>query len=157
MTLLGCAATAGAADPSATLRQPQGQVLVGQTSAMGQARDGMPLFEGNRVVTTGRSGARIVYADGCTVVLSENSLLEIAGADQCRAGLALVQSSPGVPLASTQATALAGAPALALTGAQMTALGVGTVLGVAAVGAYQVNHSNDDNLLITSENPAISR
>ncbi|WP_295577858.1 hypothetical protein [uncultured Lamprocystis sp.] len=81
--------------PSATLKQLQGRVLVGHDTAMKTAQDGMPLYPGNRVVAVAGAGARVVYANGCTVALPANSVLTIEGADQCRAGRALVRTTAG--------------------------------------------------------------
>jgi len=95
LALVGYAAAASAAEPSAMLRQMQGRVFVSQATTMGLARDGMPLYVGNRVVAVAGGGAQVVYANGCTVAIPANSVLAIGGADQCRAGQALVRSTAG--------------------------------------------------------------
>lgn len=84
--LAGSAMSAGAAEPAAVLRQPQGRVFVSQDATMGPAREGMPVSAGNRVVTVAGGQVEIVYSDGCTMRLSENSLLAVKGAEQCRLG-----------------------------------------------------------------------
>jgi hypothetical protein len=134
MTLAVCATAAGAVEPSATLRQPQGRVFVDQSPAMWPGRDEMPLYPGNRVITVMGGGGEVVYVDGCTVTLPENSLLVIGCAPQCRAGLAVVRTA-----ASFQ-----------IPGAQVTPLGVGTVAALAGLGAYLVGGDDRDN-------PPISR
>jgi hypothetical protein len=47
------------------------------------------------VVAVAGAGAQVVYANGCTVALPANSVLTIGGADQCRAGRALVRTTAG--------------------------------------------------------------
>jgi hypothetical protein len=96
LTLAGyVAVAASAAVPSATLKQLQGRVLVGHDTAMKTAQEGMPLYPGNRLVAVAGGGAQVVYVNGCTVALPANSVLTIGGADQCRAGRALVRTTAG--------------------------------------------------------------
>lgn len=90
IVLAGYTASAGAVEPSAMVQQPKGQVFVGQAKTMTPARHAMPLYLGNRViVATGKTTVR--YPDGCTVSMSENSLLSISGPNQCKAGQAVVR------------------------------------------------------------------
>ena len=95
LALAGYAAGAGALEPSAVLRQPQGRVFVGQTTAMGPARDGLPLYAGNRVVAVAGGRAEVVYPDGCAVAVTENSLLAVGGPRQCREGKGRVRTIDG--------------------------------------------------------------
>ncbi len=95
IALAGYAAGASAADPSAVLQQPKGRVFVEQTTAMTPARHDMPLYVGNRVVVTAGGGVTVVYADGCTVTLPENSLLAIGGPSQCKNGRAVAHTIGG--------------------------------------------------------------
>jgi len=95
LTLMGYAAAASAAEPSAMLRQMQGRVFVSQATTMGLARNGMPLYVGNRVMAVSGGAARLVYANGCTVDLPENSMLAVGGADQCSTGQAQVRTTEG--------------------------------------------------------------
>lgn len=62
IALAGYAAGASAADPSAVLQQPKGQVFVGQAATMTPARHDMPLYPGNRVVGL----QRVVESQWCT-------------------------------------------------------------------------------------------
>lgn len=86
LLLAGYTVGAGAVEPSAVLRQPQGRVFVGQATAMQPARAGMPLYVGDRVVAVTGGRAEVVYPDGCTVALRENTLLVVKGAGQCKSG-----------------------------------------------------------------------
>jgi len=94
LTLAGfVAGAASAASPSATIKQLQGRVFVGQDTSMALAQDAMPLYAGNRVVAVAGGAVQVVYDDGCTVVMPENSILAIGDADQCRSGRSVVRST----------------------------------------------------------------
>jgi hypothetical protein len=93
--LVGYAAGANAVEPSAVLRQPQGRVFVGQAATMGPAREGMPLYAGNRVVAVAGGRVAVVYPDGCVATLPENSVLAVKGPDQCRLDQARVRATSG--------------------------------------------------------------
>lgn len=95
LALAGYAAEAGALEPSAVLRQMQGRVFVGQTTTMELARDGLPLYAGNRVVAVAGGQAEVVYSDGCAVAVPENSLLVVEGPRQCRQGRVRVRTIDG--------------------------------------------------------------
>ena len=95
LALTGYAAEAGALEPSAVLRQMQGRVFVGQTTTMELARDGLPLYAGNRVVAVAGGQAEVVYSDGCAVAVPENSLLVVEGPRQCRQGRVSVRTIDG--------------------------------------------------------------
>lgn len=82
----GYAVGASAAEPVAVLKQPQGRVLVSQNSTMGPARDGMPLYAGDRVVAVTGGRVEVTYPGGCAVMLRENTLLAVK-AGQCRNGV----------------------------------------------------------------------
>lgn len=95
IVLGGYAVGASAKEPSAVLQQPEGRVFVSQATAMAPAQHGMPLYAGNRVVVTAKGGAKVVYADGCSVALAENSLLVIGGPDQCKTGQSVAYTTGG--------------------------------------------------------------
>jgi hypothetical protein len=82
-----------AAEPSAILRQTDGRVLVVQSTSTAVGREGMSLFNSNRVITLAGGSAQISYPDGCNVTLTDNSLLSVAGPDQCSTGQALLSST----------------------------------------------------------------
>jgi hypothetical protein len=83
--LVGYAAAASAVEPVAVLRHPQGRVYVSQNTTMGPAREGMPLYAGNRVVAVAGSRAEVAYPEGCVATLRENTLLAVK-AGQCKKG-----------------------------------------------------------------------
>ncbi|MEH6873410.1 MAG: hypothetical protein V7849_03225 [Candidatus Competibacter sp.] len=95
LLLAGYAANAGAVEPSALLRQPQGRVFVGQTTAMQPARPGMPLYAGDRVVAVSGGRAEVVYPDGCAIEVPGGSLLAVRGPEQCRTGQARIRAVEG--------------------------------------------------------------
>ncbi len=88
----GVTLIASAADPVAVLQQPQGKVFISQGKAMVPVQPGIAVYPGNRVVTAASGGVSVVYADGCKVVLPENSLLVLGGPKQCEAGLARIRT-----------------------------------------------------------------
>ncbi|MFZ1640254.1 MAG: hypothetical protein WAV07_02225 [Candidatus Contendobacter sp.] len=91
----GAALIASAADPVAVLQQPQGKVFISQGKAMVPVQPGIAVYPGNRVVTAASGGVSVVYADGCKVILPENSLLVLGGPKQCEVGLARVRTIDG--------------------------------------------------------------
>ncbi|HPE72180.1 MAG TPA: hypothetical protein PK018_08430 [Candidatus Competibacter sp.] len=95
LALAGYVTETAALEPSAVLRQMQGRVFVGQTTTMGLARDELPLYAGNRVVAVAGSQAEVVYSNGCTVAVPENSLLVIEGPQQCRLDRVRVRTIDG--------------------------------------------------------------
>jgi hypothetical protein len=156
MTLAGCTAIAGAVEPTATLQQLEGRVFVNQSAAMSLAQEGTQLYPGDRVVAVAGSSGNVVYPDGCTVAMPENSMLLIGCAPQCRAGLAVVRGAAGWPMGGAAGSAMGGAAGFQMGSAAMTALGVGAVATVAGVGAYQF-HKVDDNHNFRKDNPSISQ
>ena len=75
-------------EPAAALAELQGTVLVNQGEGMVRAQPGMPLGIDDRVLTLNESGVLVVYEDGCTIRLEENSLLTLMSADECTQGVA---------------------------------------------------------------------
>ena len=96
LAAMGFATASVAADPSAVLQQIDGRVLVGQNNTTVPGQEGMKLFEGARVIAVDGASAKLVYADGCTVSLPQNSMMTIAGAGQCSAGLAKAGKTEGL-------------------------------------------------------------
>ncbi len=85
--LAGASVAAWAANPVAVLQQPEGKVFVGQGNAMVPAQAGMPVYRGNRVVTTAGSRVTLAYAAGCALPLGASSMLTVKGAEQCKAAV----------------------------------------------------------------------
>jgi len=96
LTALGFATASVAADPSAVLQQVNGRVLVGQNDTTVPGQEGMKLFAGTRVVAVSGAWAKLVYTDGCTVNLPQNSMMTVAGPGQCSAGKALAAKTEGL-------------------------------------------------------------
>lgn len=96
LAAMGFVTASVAADPSAVLQQVDGRVLVGQNNATVPGQEGMKLFEGARVIAVDGASAKLVYTDGCTVSLPQNSMMTIAGAGQCSAGLAMAAKTEGL-------------------------------------------------------------
>ena len=96
LAAMGFATASVAADPSAVLQQIDGRVLVGQNNTTVPGQEGMKLFEGARVIAVDGASAKLVYTDGCTVSLPQNSMMTIAGAGQCSAGLAKAGKTEGL-------------------------------------------------------------
>lgn len=93
VTLAAPVTMTSAAEPSAILKHIDGRVLVVQTTSSALGQEGMPLFNSNRVITLAGGSAQIGYPDGCTVTLTDNSLLSVAGPNQCSTGQALLSST----------------------------------------------------------------
>lgn len=127
------ASTAGALESpaapqsSAVIHGVVGQVYVRKDESTEPVREGQSLAPGNQVLTVEGGQAQVVYADGCSVSLPENSLLAIGAPGQCRAGQAKVYSTAGFK-----------EQAIGMTPAQFIAwvantLGVSTTAATAAV------------------------
>jgi hypothetical protein len=94
VTAVACnVSVAGAAEPSASLKQVQGRVLVRHSQTGVLAQDGTSVYAGDQVFAVAGASAQLVYSDGCSVALPEYSLLAVEGPNQCSAGLAQVQST----------------------------------------------------------------
>ena len=76
------------ADHSAVLKQIEGRVFVVHDDTRKLGRKGMQLYAGTRVIASAKAKAGVVYPDGCTIALPENSLLVIGKPDQCSNGQA---------------------------------------------------------------------
>jgi hypothetical protein len=97
---------------------------------------GATLADGDRVVTLEKSGARIVFPDGCGVTLEENMIFVINSQLGCKAA----------PVASNQPPA----PGLT-TPTQGMILGTAYVGGGALVGNSIFNNNRHDNRPISSQ------
>lgn len=121
------AASAGAPESSAVIKGVEGQVYVRKDETTEPAQDGLSVAPGNQVMTVEGSKAQVVYTDGCSVSLPENSLLAIGGPEQCRAGQAKVHSTAGF-----QEKAVSMTPAAFIAWVANT-LGVSTTVAAGAV------------------------
>lgn len=89
---LGIAMSAQAEAPVATLGQVEGTVLVSQGKEYVAAQQGSALQAGSRILTMDKSGVAVVYKDGCTVRMKENSRLLLSGTGDCAFRTAQVKS-----------------------------------------------------------------
>ena len=138
IALAGYAAGASAADPSAVLQQPKGQVFVGQAATMTPAQHNMPLYPGNRVVVAAGGRVTVVYTDGCTVTLPEKSLLAVGGPSQCKNGRAVAHTTgsfQNARIGQAGTPPSGGAGAGGTGGAAAGGAGAGGTGGAAAGGA----------------------
>lgn len=85
------AATAFAADGSATLSQQQGTVLVNQGEQFITATEFQALNVGDRVMVMEGGSAELTFADGCVLSLESGSLLEVPAVSTCAGNVASVQ------------------------------------------------------------------
>lgn len=109
------AGQAAAQGTEATLEDLSGKVLMNKGDGLVSGKAGSSLVDGDRIVTLDKSGARIVFPDGCGVTLEENMIFVINSRLGCKA----------LPVASN-------APPAAVSG--LTA-GQELFIGVAWVGA----------------------
>jgi hypothetical protein len=113
----------------AQLKDVQGNVLVSRESGLGAGREGLRLTAGTRVITTNRSGATVVYDNGCEVKLKENERFEVETDKPCAA----LASAPQSILATPEGAIAAGsASAAAVFAATLPALG-GVAAGLEAL------------------------
>ena len=61
-----------AKDEAATLQDLTGKVLMNKGDGLVSGKAGAALVDGDRIVTLDKSGARVVFRDGCDVTLKEN-------------------------------------------------------------------------------------
>jgi hypothetical protein len=136
LLLFSTLVTAGQAatqETKATLEDLSGKVLMNKGDGLVSGKAGSSLVDGDRIITLDKSGAKIVFTDGCTVTLEENNIFVINAELGCKA----------LPLASTGAAAPAGgfnAATAALIGAG--AVGLGLALGGGGGGGG--NGTNDN-------------
>ena len=75
------------ANPVALLYKVQGKVMVNQGGKFVQAKAGMPLGVGDRILVMAGSDASIEYGNGCTLSLAPNSSLTVT--PDCKSALAV--------------------------------------------------------------------
>lgn len=86
-TFAALATMAAQAEPIqlASIAAIDGKILVNKGKGFVSAKPGMPLAEGDRVIALDGAKAAVVYADGCTTQVTENSLLALAKGAGCNA------------------------------------------------------------------------
>ena len=75
------------ANPVAMLYKVQGKVMVNQGGKFVEAKAGMPLGVGDRILVMAGSDASIEYGNGCTLSLAPNSSLTVT--PDCKNALAV--------------------------------------------------------------------
>ena len=110
--LLSCALVSGgqAAEQKsvATLQDLNGKVLMNKGSGLVSGTPGTDLKDGDRIVTLDKSGARIVFPDGCTVTLEENKMFEINAELGCKVPLLVCTPAPIAVLPTTEGLVIGG-------------------------------------------------
>jgi len=87
--------------PVAQLRDVSGNTLVSKESGLAAGTEGLRLIPGTRVITTSKSGAVVVYDDGCEVKLKENERFEVEIGKACATLMAMPQSILATPAGAT--------------------------------------------------------
>jgi hypothetical protein len=67
----------------ATLSSVDGSVFVKHNGETKPVSGDVELFEGDQILVTEESSARLVYSDGCAVELGPDSVTNVAGAGEC--------------------------------------------------------------------------
>ena len=105
-----------AKDEAATLQDLTGKVLMNKGDGLVSGKAGAALVDGDRIVTLDKSGARVVFRDGCDVNLKENMVFVVDAEKGCKAvPLASGPGAAGVGLTSNQVvlgTAIVGGGAI---------------------------------------------
>ena len=70
---------------AATLQDLDGKVLMNKGSGLVSGKSGTALVDGDRIVTLDKSGAKIIFPDGCGVTLQENMIFVINSQLGCKA------------------------------------------------------------------------
>ena len=126
-TLVATGQAAAQGTGAATLQDFNGKVLMNKGDGLVSGKAGAALKDGDRIVTLEKSGAKIVFADGCTVTLEENNIFVINAELGCKA----------LPVASTGAAGGVSGTTAALIGAGV--LGLGLALGGGGGGGSSTN------------------
>ena len=99
---------AAAQGTAATLQDINGKVLMNKGSGLVSGRAGTALVDGDRIVTLDKSGARVVFPDGCGVTLQENMIFVVNSQLGCKALPVASNPPPAAPAATTGLTTTQG-------------------------------------------------
>ncbi len=130
------AGQAAAQSTGATLQDLSGKVLMNKGDGLVSGKAGAVLVDGDRIVTLDKSGARIVFPDGCGVTLEENMIFVINSQLGCKAA----------PVATNQPAAQG-----LTTPTQGMILGTAYVGGGALIGNSIFNNNRHDNRPISRQ------
>lgn len=122
---------------AATLEDLSGKVLMNKGDGLVSGKAGTALKDGDRIVTLDKSGARIIFPDGCNVTLQENMIFVINAQLGCKA----------LPVASNPAPAAVSG----LTAGQELLIGVAWVGTGAIIGNAASNRNGQDNQPISAQ------
>lgn len=86
-TLLAMGQAAAQDTEAATLRDLNGKVLVNKGDGLKSGKAEMALKDGDRIITLDKSGVRVIFPDGCDVLLEENMIFVIDSQLGCKAAL----------------------------------------------------------------------
>jgi hypothetical protein len=121
----------------ATLDKAEGTVMVDQGKGFVSSKASAKLNEGDRVITLDKSGAEIVFNDGCRAQLKANNMMTIALNPGCKAAIVAVNGS-----------AAAGGAGVAAASAPLSYMGFSAL---AAGTAYALAGSGNDDKPISGE------
>lgn len=122
---------------AATLEDLSGKVLMNKGDGLVSGKAGTALKDGDRIVTLDKSGARIIFPDGCSVALQENMIFVINAQLGCKA----------LPVASNPTPAAVSG----LTAGQELLIGVAWVGTGAIIGNAASNRNGQDNQPISAQ------
>lgn len=124
LLILGSAGLASAQNGKgsvATLEKLEGTVMVNKGNGYVTQKPGVPLSEGDSVVTLNNSSAEIVFSDGCRAQLKANNMMAISLNPGCKAPIVAV-NPPGPPSLAATGTAASSWAVPVLAGAGIVAL-----------------------------------
>ena len=118
---------AAAQGTAATLQDMNGKVLMNKGSGLVSGRAGTALVDGDRIVTLDKSGARVVFPDGCGVTLQENMIFVVNSELGCKALPVASNPPPAAPAALAATTGLTTTQGLIIGG--IVVLGAAIMIG----------------------------
>lgn len=96
----------------------EGLVTVSQGNQLANALNNAPLVKDSRIITTSSGRVKLVFNNGCEIVLQPNRLLVVDDGRNCAALLASARPV-GVPAQSAPVAGVGAAPALSVFGAEV--------------------------------------
>ena len=133
-----CIGLAYAQDPAevAKVTEANGKVLVNKGNGLVSTKAGAALVNGDRIVTLDKSNARVLFSDGCELVLEENKILVIDLKQGCKAAVLASEPVPG---------------AVAAGGSIAAGLWIGGIAGAGGALLIGANRNNPDNRPISGQ------
>lgn len=133
-----CIGLACAQEPAnvAKVTEATGKVLVNKGNGLVSTKAGAALVDGDRIVTLDKSNARVMFSDGCELVLEENKILVIDMNLGCKAAVLASEPVPG---------------AVAAGGSIAAGLWIGGIAGAGGALLIGANRNNPDNRPISGQ------